>query len=1242
MRRPTSAGVASRGPHNASSKLDELEQLVARGEWEAALPLALDLDLAPDYVSHLAQQLLVALLPALDVPLLDDLSPRIRDKAWLAATCVRIATSTSEVQLATKALKVGIEATTEWVDRHPTLSDAVASDELDTVEALVRGDEQVEQVAKIRRTLLELRVKVETWNSIWRKQKGPAASGEPASESEGAGDVNKAEDGEDHGWDDLDLPQEDQESGQESRSEASTVDTLVDPSHPRLSTFLLEPLVDVSLSLAAYGAVEELDSICRRHPMELWPSRTQLLKTLPEWLEPEDYLWLLPAVDSKGVEASWSDSSSGRTNADWSSQLLPAACNPPRSTEQAAERRTSDELTSFYVSHIERIASLGFVHTALSLVQHGASRGIIGLDELGEELSLLSKLVYDRPRQSGPSSEAIQQDLTLEYWRSLQPDQVVRAYLAHSDPTNLATTIRRLVLPYLSVLESRLERAGTPDPTLSNRLVYDYILSLSSDSMGLDLLHAIFESSKPTLPTGARLVKDDKDLAKLAIAGLYGSPATDELAIVSMGKIFECLPALSDSSSSSDRADSNGVDLFSLATAPASAAVVDSPRAVFDALAAASPRDLSHALDVLDLHLSQLETFSRYSSPTRLAWFLTAHRSESDQRAWATRLARTAATGGGGHRGNAREFESEDEWMGLGEALRAMTDSQGEDKSGSVVAETPVSKRGMGRAFWLLGEEEMWKIFFGGLLGAGRFSLARSLLNPSSMQAPLEPNAVEDLVVSASREFYDNAEEGNLNRGDMKLAFDCLAVAPQTPRIRQERDFIEATSRLCSFRLESRAGIPVTPIEIRHSSDRLSFISRLLARNDDAFRHPEMVLDLVTKLGYRGDRLAEVRTLAMIGDAAMSARDFDRAATACDRMVEIVERMKKLAGKGKDARPESISIPSSFGAAPSSSTMTVPPSEEAASLVWRSCLQLGRNPGFGDSARRMQVLGQALVLCPPDQIATILPVWTETEHAVVQENRRKKLDELEAKAKGEEKDAVLAAASAAGAGAVKVASFLAAAASSAANSTSHRISPAPSPAPPSPRRVPPRSPPAASSSSSPSRSPFAAVSSGTSHSGHLVSEASAAASHTFRRAAAYLPFAAPSALPASTYTFSAADEGEEDNDDDSTSLSTPPPAAPEPDGSSSFVAGDGRRPRPSSPPSRFASAFDSLSFDPSPKTTTTTTTRPGHSLSASSGPGGGGGGFRAGLSSRFTQGVGWLIGADELLEQERRMQGTPQ
>ncbi|GAA5983715.1 hypothetical protein JCM5350_000680 [Sporobolomyces pararoseus] len=1182
--------------------MKELEELVDRGEWEAALPLALDLELDPTYITYLAQQLLVALLPALDVPLLDDLAPRITDKQWLATTCIRIIMNTNKAEVAKRAAEVGIQATAEWVDSDSTLRDAVGEGELDRVEELLERDEEIMRLAKIRRTLFGMGDRLKTWDSIWGKRRG-SPEGDKAVDGSGKESSLETREGkeeeEEHGWDDLDLP-EDQAALEtnsardtdETSSETSSPEPPTSPSQPTISSFLSQPLIDTSLALAAFAAVEELQNVCRRHSDELYSARTQLLEAIPEWLEPEEYLWLLPAVDSKGLETVWSDSAPWRTTVDWSEQI-PSTSTSSSISISPSHQRTSDELTTFYISHIEKIASLGFVNSALSLVQHGASKGIMGLDELGEELSLLSKLVYDRPNQPSTPKQ-LQEDVTLEFWRSLKPEQVLRVYLAHSDSTNLATTIRRLVLPYLSVLESRLERAGTPDSTITNRLLYDYVLSLSSNSHDLDLLHAVFESSKPTLPTGSRIIKDDKDLAKIAIASLYGSPSTDEPSIVAMGKIFECLPAFSDTTSS----PSSDIDLFSLATSPSSD--FSSPKTIFSALSSASPASLSYSLDLLDLHLSQLETFSRYSSPTPLSWFLTSHHSESAQRAWATRLARTAASGGGGHRGNAAEFESEDEWMGLGEVLRDLTDSQGEERDGS-------GKKGMGKAFWLLKEDEVWKIFFGGLLGAGRFSLAQSLFNPSSSKAPLEPHVVEDLVVSASREFYDNAEEGNMNRGDMKLAFDCLSAAPQTPRIRQERDFIEATSRLCSFRLDSRPGIPVTPIEIRHSTDRLSFISRLLSINEDAFRHPDMILEMVNKLGYRGDRLAEVRTLSMLSDAAMSARDFERAAEMCERMVEVVEKMKKVAGKGKERRPDSISVPSSFGNTPSSSTLDLPPSDEAASFAWKSCLQLGKNTNFENWSRRMEVLGQALVLCPPDQIASILPVWTETEKEVAKENRRKKLEELEAKAKGGEKDAVLAAATAAGAGAVKVANFLAAAASSAANSTSNRVSPAPSPAPPSPRRQTP-------SSASPSRLHFPS-SINSAQTNHLVSEASAAASHTLRRAAAYLPFG-HSSHPSSTYTFSA-------DEDQTPSPSSPPSTPPR---SATFAP-----PQPSSPPSRFASAFDSLSSDRSP-------TRTAH-LGVGGGTGSqqqAGGGFRAGLSSRFTQGVGWLIGADELLERERQ------
>ncbi|GAA5862538.1 hypothetical protein JCM1840_004218 [Sporobolomyces johnsonii] len=1166
--------------------LDDLDALVSRGEWEAALPLALDLHLDPAYVSYLAQQLLVALLPALDPPALDDLAHHVRDKAWLAGTCLRIARSAGKPEMVHRAVEEGVKASDEWIDGKAALRDAVGEEDLSKVDDLCEADEELRKVCRTRRALFGLKDQARTWEVIWGKRREPSTADE-ADAHKSTGETKDSEE-EEHGWDDLDiLPEDDAPppaDDDDALSTISSVDSLLSPSRPSLSTFLTEPLSSTALSLAASGSLEPLHTLCIRHGDELWPSRLDILHALPEWIDPSEYLWLLPTVDPKGIEAKWEDPDPWRSSSDWSERLsstLPP--QPPAPSPAPPSHRSSDELTAFYLSHIEHVASLGFISTALSLVQHGASRGVLGLDEVGEELSLLSKLVYDRPAAAGTSAASADEDLTLSYWRSLKPEQVIRAYLAHSRPSNLATSIRRLVFPYLSVLESHLERAGTPDPTLSTRLLYDYVLCLSS-SPSLDLLQAVFESSKPTLPTGARIVKDDQDLARLALACLYGSRTTSEADIVAMGKIFECLPAFDTSSSTVDPAASP-TDLFTLASSFAtSPSATLTPSTVFSHLSSAPAVTLSTSLDLLDLHLSQLETFSRYSCAAPLSWFLSSHFSASEQRAWATRLARTAATGGGGWEGNEDEFESEDEWVGLMEVMRELTDDQGEKRDGG----GEDGKKGMGKAFWLLDADEVLRVFFGGLLGAGRFGLARTLFNPSSTDAPLEPRVVEELVISASREFYDNAEEGNLHRGEMKMAFDCLSAAPQTPTIRLERDFIEATSRLCSFRIYSRPGIPITPIEIRHSSDRLSFVARLLASNEDAFRHPSMLLELVNNLGYRGDRLAEVRTLAMLSDAALQAGEYDRAADMCDQMVQVVETMRKVAGKskgkGKDrASTSSSSALSSIAAsAPSSSTTTAPPAEEAADHAWKACFQLGKHDAYEDLSRRMQALGQALVLCPPERIATILPVWAALEHKVAKETLKKQKEEIEAKARGGAGggDAVTAAAAAAGAGAAKVANFFAAAATSAANRATSPLPPPAQPAPTSPSRAQPP---------------------------HVGSEATTAASRTLGRAAAFFPFSQAPAPP-STGALSSSGPA---------ATSSPPRPA------SSHT--------PSSPLSRFASAFDGLTNDaPAPKPKQDT------GAAAAGGGGGGGGGFRAGLSNKFTAGVGWLIGADEVLEQEGR------
>jgi hypothetical protein len=171
---------------------------------------------------------------------------------------------------------------------------------------------------------------------------------------------------------------------------------------------------------------------------------------------------------------------------------------------------------------------------------------------------------------------------------------------------------------------------------------------------------------------------------------------------------------------------------------------------------------------------------------------------------------------------------------------------------------------------------------------------------------------------------------------------------------------MEATSRLASFRLESEPGVPLSPIQIRLTKDKLTLIARLLSSNDTAYTHPDVVLELVQKLGYRGDKAAEVRVLAMIADSALQAANFAQASEVCSRLVKTADDMKR----GKyDATVQA----------------------EAEALAWSSCFQIGKQSEYTDAPKRLQLLGHALLLCPPSQIESTLELWRRVEQKAGQQ-----------------------------------------------------------------------------------------------------------------------------------------------------------------------------------------------------------------------------------------------------------------
>ena len=489
-------------------------------------------------------------------------------------------------------------------------------------------------------------------------------------------------------WDDPWLDPADIESEQQS-----------DPGAPPLplSAFLTQSLVDSAHLLAARGSVGTLRVLFKRHGSTLWPFRLSILAWIPDHVLPSHYQDILPKLDTSRDMEEQSPAGSRRREVDWSEhpRVQAALHGSGHATlqtqvpiDQASRPMSSQELSAWYQQRAHSIlTSTGMVDIALLMVQHAISHSIPGLDELGEELSLLSRLVYDA---QAAAKDGPEDDWTLEQWKNMDSLVVVRAMLSLSTPESLIADIRKFVLPYLFVLESRAERAGNSSPGISPQLLSDFILGAP-----LELVARIFEESKLTLPPGRRLISDDENMARLALACLYGSDSLGEWDV--MSQILECLPAWN--ASDDEDADAVEMTIASLGSfvTPTTARPKCTPSDLFIFFRPLPLPSLSHALDILDVHLESGEILSRWDAPAPLRWFLQSTNDRSSQRARAVRVARQP--------GAINALRSQDDWEWLLEDMLKLSRT---------------NDNGLRSAFGLLSQADVLSIFLSGLLSTGR------------------------------------------------------------------------------------------------------------------------------------------------------------------------------------------------------------------------------------------------------------------------------------------------------------------------------------------------------------------------------------------------------------------------------------------------------------------------------------------------------------------------------------------
>ncbi|RXK38815.1 hypothetical protein M231_03870 [Tremella mesenterica] len=803
-----------------------------------------------------------------------------------------------------------------------------------------------------------------------------------------------------------------------------------------LHSFLTTPLITSALFLAAAASIRTLKTICERHP-ELWPFRFTMISSIPAWVPPAELQanGLLPGIGPDNIELPWPSPSQSHIPSGSStlfSDFLRNVYPPWQPSEDIANHDqplSAERLSQWHIQHIDTLDNFGLLDIQLAWVQHGASLSVPSLDALGEDLSLLSRLIYD-----SHLSPAQQAQWNLKTWRSSNESEIVTAYLSNSTPLTIVNDIKSLILPYLYVLDSRAERSGHPDSKLVERQLHDAILSLS-----LPLVLPIFEASKATLSSQERLIKNDLTVARLALACLYGSQLKNSFTV--MSAIFECLPVWDISNSDPDDKEATATTLESIATFVRPSKVGDAPPSAKDLYLFFKPlpfASLSAALDILDVHLESGEVLARWGVQVHLRDLLQSAGDKGEQRSLAERLVRRQMGKGLGMT----------EWEQVWADMKRLGPKDGNEGGG-----------GLKGAFGLLKMEELVRVYLGGVLGSGKFDIARKIVRKLEQEHNLSSHILEETVLTVSREFYENAESGNLTTGNMKLAYDCLSVTPTTPKIQSQRSFIEATSKLCSF-------YPFPPLTILHSSDRLSFISQILSPpstspstslyvqnglstatqsnnspyahsglssfphsspkpQSSAVHHPEIILDLVDKLGYAGDVIARAQVLGMLTQAAIREKENDLAWEHCETLIDLTHRYPSSRSydhspsqnKSHDHRSVSPSrSPNSSETQSSKINSSLSPRaksprssrhqtsktsqtekqmsshdkrgrneskrkqngyDDIKEVCWKTCLELSKVSPMVE--KRLVLLGRTLEFCPSEQIMEVLILWKEVE-----------------------------------------------------------------------------------------------------------------------------------------------------------------------------------------------------------------------------------------------------------------------
>ncbi|RKO90215.1 secretory pathway protein Sec39-domain-containing protein, partial [Blyttiomyces helicus] len=636
-----------------------------------------------------------------------------------------------------------------------------------------------------------------------------------------------------------------------------------------------------------------LEQLFTRHGPEVLPFRLSILSHLPDTADPSHYKHLLPIVSVRsGVEAPWP--AIPWRKSDWTeSQTVKEFVGWVDDDDEdsdplppGVERRAYPAPHAVIAEwYASRAREIEALSGQVDLALHLVRLGI------SNNVTGLDDLHEDLATLSAlvyecyaPTSKAAI-DVSLEALRAMSEAETLRLMLAESDPSRIVRDIRQFVVPYLDRLARRRERQ-------TDFSDWDDTDAAARDPRTL-LYTEILAMAPDRLEWVANILEASRPSAHPSDP-IVTSPPT--LASLIVESVYTC-----------ERTDLLHVQRRLHGCLP-----------VLDAF----PPELRARAARLEVHIAAAEILARYSLPRSVAWIRDVEASVDMQKALVVLIARRAVGEGNG----VDRFENREDWEALLEHMLELHHS-------GVVAAVP--------------KREVYREFLAVAIGDGCFELAKHVMQPTRSLPPLPMEVCERIVLDASRDFFDNAESGDITSGYMKMAYDCLKILPITPAIQPELHLIEAV-HLLSTRYNVPASPssphPILPVQIRVHPDRLLLVRAALQRHAKAYSTPGTILDLSRKLlGDEWTGSSSARVKAMIAEAAVDAGDVAVAVATCSEIV--------ASGVGGEAGDD----------------------------VWTACVRVGSCAAISDLAARARIVGYALAICPADRVPDVLDLWRRIE-----------------------------------------------------------------------------------------------------------------------------------------------------------------------------------------------------------------------------------------------------------------------